>query len=563
VSENLNESPRTLSDYLAVLSRRKWTVLAMAIGVPLVAVGLMSFQKPVYEARAEVLLNREDLAAALSGVSTASADRPERYAETQARLARTPEIARTALGDAGLGSRSFTDLLSATRVEASLDSDILSFFAQAGEPAEAVLLTNAYAGAYAAYVEDLGSAPLARAIELIDVRLAELRADNRTKSTLYLDLLDEKQRLQTFSALRTAGAIVTQPAESADKIRPRPILYAALGTLLGILLGLGLAFVREALDKRLRSPDQIAGAMRLPLLAKIPRDTSDGVIALENPTGADAEAYRMLRLSLEFAAEERKPQVIMVTSALGGEGKSTVASNLAVTLARRGTGVILIDADVHQPSLKDRFSLPARPGLIEVVRTPSRVDDTLTNVPVGQSPTSQAVKPPVRLVEKRRASRGGRAEEQGRQPEQAASVNGGLQVMTTKPATHDATEALLGESLERVLDVVRQRAELILVDAPPLTTSVGMALGARADALLVVSRLSATSRPVVDEMTRALASIPTFKLGVVVTGTPPLPMYRYATGQDSDADEPSGEVWTELDVPPSPRSGSQPSTSAG
>jgi Mrp family chromosome partitioning ATPase len=135
--------------------------------------------------------------------------------------------------------------------------------------------------------------------------------------------------------------------------------------------------------------------------------------------------------------------------------------------------------------------------------------------------------------------------------------------MTTKPATHDATEALLGESLERVLDVVRQRAELILVDAPPLTTSVGMALGARADALLVVSRLSATSRPVVDEMTRALASIPTFKLGVVVTGTPPLPMYRYATGQDSDADEPSGEVWTELDVPPSPRSGSQPSTSAG
>lgn len=514
-------SSRTLGDYVEVLQRGKLVIIIMAVLVPVVAVLLTSFQKPVYEASAEVALQQDDLAATLLGVSGGAAGgQPERFTQTQARLARSPEIARMTLKAVGPSELDPQSFLRDSRVEPSLDADILNFVARASSEPSTVGLANAYARAYIKYANGQEKAAIARALSLMDQRLVELRAAGRSATTQYSDLQDRRQQLQTYSALNSASAVVTQPAEVAQKVSPRPLLAVIFGAFLGLILGVAFVFGREALNRPLRSPMEVAEAIGLPLLGRIPQDKSTDVVTLTNPNGADAEAYRLLCTSLDFVTKVRSRQAIVVTSAREGEGKSTVASNIAVTLARRGMNVILVDGDVIQPSLQSRFSLPARLGLTDIVESHARIDSALTQIQIDREPRAVGAKQPVRLLSEPPST--GNERSSGSSGRRA---RGQLHLLATKPVAPDTAELLLGDSAERLIAELSERATIVIIDSPPLLTSVGMAWAARADALLVVARLSEASRPIVGELGRALTQLPTAGLGVVVTGTSAWPGY--------------------------------------
>ena len=176
-----------------------------------------------------------------------------------------------------------------------------------------------------------------------------------------------------MEALQTANATLLRPASGAAQIQPQVKRSAVLGIVLGLMLGIGLAFARDALDTRVRSADDVGDELGIPLLARLPAPrkklrTTNTLVMMADPRGHQSEAFRMLRSNLEFVNLDRGARSILVTSALEKEGKSTTVSNLAVTLARAGKRVVLVDLDLRRPAVRQFFGIDAaHPGVTNVV----------------------------------------------------------------------------------------------------------------------------------------------------------------------------------------------------
>ena len=160
---------------------------------------------------------------------------------------------------------------------------------------------------------------------------------------------------------------VAQPAQpTTSPVRPKVSLYTAGGLLAGLLLGLVLAVVYEQLDTRVRTPEALTQLLEWPVLTTIWQGKSTNREDVINPTGRDAnvEPYRILRTSIGFSSIDEPLRLLAVTSAASGDGKSTIAANLAIFMAKAGKNTLLIDADLRRPTQHNLFSLtPDKLGL--------------------------------------------------------------------------------------------------------------------------------------------------------------------------------------------------------
>jgi len=208
---------------------------------------------------------------------------------------------------------------------------------------------------------------------------------------------------------------------------------------------------------------------------------------MADPSGVEAEAFRMLRTSLDFVLLGREVRTLMITSAVEQEGKSTTAANLAVALARAGHDVALVDLDLRAPDIEHFFSpLRGRMGLTEIVLGETTLDQVMLHVPVEAREGLQA---------------------------------GRLSVLCSGRVPPNPGELVLTAALGDVLGELRNRADFVIVDAPPLLhVGDAMALTPRVDGLLVVTRMETLRRPMLGELRRTLDAAPTLKLGFVVTG---------------------------------------------
>ncbi len=503
-------------DHLRILRRRKWVILLCALLVPAAAVLFSLTQRRLYEASAEVLLSRQNLVASLTGTPDPSAyQQADRVAQTQAELAQVPEVAARVLEAVGLPDRP-EDFLNASRVSAKSNADLLEFRVTDATPALAVRLASEYARQYTLYRLELDTGALEQARTEVESRIAQLEAAGEQDSSLYASLAEKEQQLRTMEALQTSNAFVVRPADKAVLVRPKPIRNGLLGLLLGLALGVGLALAREALDTRVRSADEIGEMLGLPLLARLPEPPrrlrgGNGLVMFAEPTSVHAEAFRMLRTNLDFVNLERGARMIMVTSSVEGEGKSTTAANLAIALARAGRRVILADLDLRRPSIDRFFGLKGRPGLTDVALGHVRLEQAIVPMAIAK-PTRTGI------------PAGGNG-----------NGNGGtryvLEVLPSGPNPPDAGEFVGTQALANILEQLRERADLVLIDAPPLL-SVGdsLALSARVDALLVLTRLKVARRGTISELHRALEVSPAAKLGFVVTGAESEEEYGYGYG---------------------------------
>jgi polysaccharide biosynthesis transport protein len=212
------------------------------------------------------------------------------------------------------------------------------------------------------------------------IQYAIMKREVESSRTLYEDLLTKLKEAGVIGALRSTNIVVIDPARAtARPIRPNYPLNLALGAALGLLGGLALASAREDLDNTLRTPGQVEVISALPSVGIIPDAQSSqprlprSVIALpdcgiiENSSSQMAEAYRALRTSILFTEASTPRKVMVITSALPREGKSTTSLNTAITLARHGSKVLLIDADLRHPTMQQRLKLPSSPGLSGVL----------------------------------------------------------------------------------------------------------------------------------------------------------------------------------------------------
>lgn len=496
---------RTLQDYISVLRRRKWVIVLALIVVPAAAVVFSLRQSPLYSASAEVLINRQDLAAALTNTQSSTAQLPDRDAATQAAAAHTPIVAKRVIKKLDLKLVTADDLLKNTSVLPALDSDILTFTASDPDPKVAIAIASEYALQYTKYRTELDTASLKVASDEVEARLAKLRAQGDKTSRLYTSLQDKEQQIATLEALQTANATVMRAADKAVKVRPKPSRNGVLGLVLGLVLGIGLAFLLDALDTRVRSADEIRERLGLPLLARLPEPPRDlrgdnRLAMVAEPHSVYAESFRILATNLDFVNLEWGARSIMVTSSVQSEGKSTTVANLAVALARSGRRVALVDLDLRRPYLDRFFRLEERPGLTHVALGRVDLDEalvTFTDIDADEDVDGAA---PGSI-------------------DGTAAHAGELMVLTSGALPPNPGEFVASRAVNDILDELRTRADVVLIDTPPLM-QVGdaMTLSAKVDALMIVTRFSLIRRPMLGELHRVLDTCPAGKLGFVLTG---------------------------------------------
>jgi succinoglycan biosynthesis transport protein ExoP len=499
----------SLRDYLRVVSRRKWVIVSAVVLVPLAAVFFSLRQETLYQSHAKVLLSSTNLASALTNTpDQSSSAQPDRVAQTQAQLARVPDVAARTLRRVGV-RRPIREFLARSSVSTGLNSDLLDFAVTDHDQTLARRLATAYAYEYTIYRQQLDTGALRRARAEAGKHIQALVAAGDRRSALYQSLVEKEQQLATIEALQTSNASLVQPADTAVRIQPRPTRNGVLGLALGLVLGIGLAFLWEALDTRVRSAEEIAEWLGMPLLARLPEPSrrlkqEEQLAMIAEPHSAGAESFRMLRTNLEFVRLGHLARTIMITSAVEREGKSTTVANLAVALARAGQRVALVDLDLHRPFLGHFFDLGSASGLTEVAIGEVLLDEALTQVAIGEATAVT--------------------------PAQAASGNGSatvpqalgagsLSVLAAGTIPPNVGEFVGSEAVASILNELRHRFDTVLVDAPPsLLLGDAMALSANVDAILVICRLNVVRRPMLNELRRLLDASRARRLGFIVAG---------------------------------------------
>jgi len=316
--------------------------------------------------------------------------------------------------------------------------------------------------------------------------------------------------------LGTSSAHVVQQPLGSAQVQPKPARNAFIGVALGLILGLALAFLIEALDSRARDADEISERLGgLPLLARLPTPArklrSAGQLAMiDAPDAPEAESFRILRTQLDLARLEHPARTIMVSSAVAQEGKSTTAANLAMALARAGRRVVLVDLDLYQPMLGEFFSLSG-PGVTDVVLGTADLSDALVPIQIpsqldgyldGLHPNGNGA---------------------------ARLLDGSLEVLPAGQIPPDPGDFMNTQALRDVLRRLEERADTVLIDTSPLLQAGdAMALSTKVDGLLVVVRLNVLRHRMLAELARVLERTPATKLGFVLTDVPVEPGYGYA-----------------------------------
>jgi capsular exopolysaccharide synthesis family protein len=495
----------TLLDRVRMLRRRRGTIIAAAVLMPLAAVLYSLAQQPLYLGSASVLVNQQNVAASILGTpaNPTEASQPERIIATQASIARSPAIASIVIHGsrslhisrvrgAHLGTRQF---LNDSSVSADPTADLLTFSVKSPSPGLARHLANTYALSYVAWRQLLDSQPYQAAHLTLGKRGQHLGCTPRSTSVTCADLQKSLTQLRTLQAVQKGNTTLTTPAVTASKVQPLTTRNAVIGVLAGLLLGILLAYVREALDTRVRSEDEILQALGMPILGRLRTPgrslrRHSKLILIEHAKSTQAEEFRSLRTNIDFANLPLHARSIMIVSGRESEGKSTVISNLAVAFAEVGRSVVLVDLDLRKPCIHRFFGLDARPGFSDLVVGDAALEDTVQ--PVDIIPAAHTSSDPVRV--------------------------GKLDAITSGSFSPDPARLLALDVLGDVVRELRARYDIVLIDTPPvLAVSDAMIISANVDAMLVVAHRELSRRDTLLELGRVVSIGTTPGLGIVLT----------------------------------------------
>lgn len=506
VDTDRHESAMTLRDYLHVVRRRKWIIVTAVVLVPAAAIAFSLHQTKLYQASAQVLLNTQNLGAEINGLNPNSGEPVTEIVQTQALVARAPAIAEQVLRSIPGTGLTPQDFLESSAVSAATNADLLDFSVTNHSAALAQRLVNAYAAQYTVYRHALDTASIKKALHRVNASIARLVAAGQGKGSLYASLVESQTRLQTQEALQTSNASVVQQASAATQTQPKTSRNAILAVILGLVLGISLAFLRESLDTRIRSAEEIGERLgHIPLLSRVTappkRFIDTGRLAmLEEPYGPYSETFRILRTNLEFASLGREIRSVMITSAVEKEGKSTTIANLAVALARTGKRVVLVDLDLRRPVIHRFFGVEG-PGVTQVVLGNATLDQALIPIALSEGATA------------------GAAQENGHGNGHPSSrVEGMLRVLPSGPLPPDPGEFVGTLALAAILKELENQADIVLIDSPPvLPFGDALALSNHVDGILLAARMTVARRGILHELSRQLATVPTPVLGFVTT----------------------------------------------
>lgn len=497
----------TLRHYLEAVWRRKWLVLAPIVLVPLAVLVLTLRQDPVYEAFAEVLVNRQEAATTSVIGETPQLDDSSRTMDTHTELARVPTVLQRAVARAGESGPSAPEGL---RAQSSVWSfaDLLGFAVHDSDPERAQRLATAYAHAYVGYRRELDTAGLSRTLKDLGAQLRELEASGAHESPLYTTLADREQQLESLQALRTSNIAVVRTADdsSTTQVASRPRRNTAVAFAGSVIVGLLLVFLAESLGTRPRSKEETEALLEMPCLARVTfRDDSP---RQPDASTDEKDAIRSLRAALDLRMEEAGIRSVLVSGLGSRDHAAVTAVELALVYASAGRNVALVDLDLRGRTMSTLLGLDDRIGIAEVIQ--------------GESELSEALAAVAPEREGRRASR---ADLNGRR--EAA----GIEVLGAGRPIADPADLVSSKAVAVSLEELGRRADVVLVAAPPLLEGPDAAsVAPAADGLLLVVGARDARGPDLAEARRAATTLPPAKLGFVLTSGEPRRSYGEADG---------------------------------
>ena len=334
---------------------------------------------------------------------------------------------------------------------------------------------------------ELSSAISAEVVQETSQLTITVSDDDPREAQRIADVVTSEFRTYT-AEIETAGdgdesqikVTVTDPPEyQGSPVRPDWALNLIAGGLIGLLLGLALAITRELLDRTVRTADHISDVTDAPVLASIGFDSDIRAAPLLTDLGAFAartEAFRLLRTNLQFIDLDQRARVLVVTSAVPGEGKTMTGTNLAVALAQTGRTVLIIDADLRRPRVASTLGVDPAIGLTTALVGKAQIEDAIqVHEPSGLHVLASGAKPP------------------------------------------NPTEILQSRVTHDLIRRLRQSYDMIIIDAPPLLpVADASVLSTLADGSILVIRHGQTTRDQVTEAVNRINQVGGRLYGVVV-----------------------------------------------
>jgi len=329
------------------------------------------------------------------------------------------------------------------------------------------------------------------------VEMSQLQTNLNLYQQIYVNSISSLEALNLSRAQNAPNVVQVEPARVPNSpISPRPMQTTIIFGTIGLLATAGVSFLVEYLDDTIKTPDEVKSVLGLPVIGLIAdmngnfgkhKESIKGVFVANQPRSPISEAFRSMRTSLEFYSVDKPLQVIIVTSANAEEGKTTVASNLAVILAKGNKNVLLLDADLRRPNVHNHLGISNRMGLSHLIRSRSNIEEVV----------------------------------------QISADVPNLSVITSGSLPPNPAELLASEKMNNILNTLKSQYDMIVIDTPPALVTDAQILATKADGVIYVLRpgktRSVAAKTPLEEFERIGANI----IGVVMNRIPRNREYYY------------------------------------
>ena len=491
--------------YLRVLRRRKVTIGLVTLVIVGLALAYSLIKTPIYTATAQVLVPEQSAAAALQ--PTAGQQDPA-ASTAQRTLTDAQQFAKG--GQTKAAATAILHRRPLVSVSASTTADVLSFTASSTNKLEVSTTVNSYAQAYINANRANEVSQYAGQVEALQASIAKLQrtassqpagSEQRAAAASSITSLTQAlQQLQATSELvaQTGPSIIDAATPPTSPSSPKPLRNGVLALIAGLILGVGLAFVRDRLDDKVKSlTDVEESSGGLPIVGMIPMVDSwkqaplPHVAFWEAADSSASEAYRTLRTSIQFLGIEQNQQVIGITSATPDEGKSTAAANLAVSFARAGQRVVVVSCDLRRPRLHLFFGLDNHTGATSVLLGQSTLAEALCHVPSEPN----------------------------------------LRVLTSGPVPPNPAEILSLDRVRQLIDVLTAHADVVLLDCPPvLPVTDSLLISRLCDSMLVIAVAAVTKKGDLRRTYELLSQVQAPVRGTILNRVPQRDIYAAGYG---------------------------------
>ena len=514
MADKNNERQETvrLEDYLRIARERAWVIVLAVVVIVLIALYVSLRTTPLYSASAQLVYQRTGLDTAISGYQgyLLDYDKDRSIATDVAAIKSSQSLSEAVKGELATSKRSAGELLGMVSVSTSTGSDLVSISATSTVPQEAAQVANAYSHQFVIYRRNADRAAVAAARAEVNTEMSGLSASGLA-SDYGLMLQEKYETLRILEAMQDGGfTLMREAGVPGAPFTPQTQRNIILAIVVGLALGIGLAFLLEYLDKRIKDEKTLERTSGLPVLAAVPavggrwRNARPGqrsaeVVGFEGSGSVLLESFRTLRSSLQYFDVDGDVHTILITSGLPQEGKTVTTVNLGISLALSGQRVIIVESDLRRPMVHEYLGLDNQIGLSTVLAGKCSI-----------AKASQLVRMDALVSAEERLNTGEGS---------SLSLWKNLYCLPSGPLPPNPAELLGSARMSQVIAELKKTADYILVDsAPLLLVSDPLVLAPQLDAVIVTARLRASTRGEMEEVHNLLERAGVRAIGVVAGG---------------------------------------------